>query len=316
MKNKKKIYSDNSSHNRNGTIKKVVEELLTIDHNTRKFSFDEGDLYMPSPKLLEQVIDILRSVLFPGYFGELKNGAVNTSFSIGSAIEKIDFILNDQLSRGISYNCQYEIPSEVCRKQASVLVNNFIQKIPLIRSLLHKDVLACYDGDPAAQSYGEVIFSYPSIKALINYRVAHQLFLMKVPIIPRILTEMAHSTTGIDIHPGARIGESFFMDHGTGIVIGETAIIGDRVRIYQGVTLGAKSFSKNRDGTLKKGNPRHPIIGDDVIIYSGATVLGRISVGEKAIIGGNIWVTEDVKEGARLVQNKPREESFFNGEGI
>ena len=169
--------------------------------------------------------------------------------------------------------------------------------------MLATDVQAAFAGDPAAKNPGETIFCYPSIKAVTNYRIAHELYLLGVPLIPRIITEMAHSATGIDIHPGATIGESFFIDHGTGTVIGETCIIGRNVRLYQGVTLGAKSFPKGENGHLVKGIARHPIVEDNVTIYSGATILGRITIGEGAVIGGNVWVVDDVPPGTKIYRN-------------
>ena len=182
--------------------------------------------------------------------------------------------------------------------------------MPEIRSQLETDVIAAYDGDPAAVSLGEVISCYPTIKALTNYRVAHELYRMNVPLIPRIITEMAHSETGIDIHPGAQIGRYFTIDHGTGVVIGATCIIGEHVKLYQGVTLGAKSFPLDEEGNPIKGIPRHPIIEDNVIVYSNATILGRITIGKGATIGGNVWVTEDVPAGSRIIQynNRKRNE--------
>jgi serine O-acetyltransferase len=180
----------------------------------------------------------------------------------------------------------------------------FIIQLPEIREKLHTDVIAAYNGDPAAKSLGEVIFCYPSIRAISNYRIAHALLKLNVPLIPRIITEMAHSETGIDIHPGATIGEYFTIDHGTGVVIGETAIIGNNVKMYQGVTLGAKSFPSDENGNPIKGIDRHPVIGNNVIIYSNTTILGRITVGDGAVIGGNMWVDTDVPAGAKLAQNK------------
>jgi serine O-acetyltransferase len=177
-------------------------------------------------------------------------------------------------------------------------------------------VEAAYIGDPAAKTHGETIFCYPSIRALTNHRIAHELYELGVDIIPRIIGEMAHSDTGIDIHPGATIGKSFFIDHGTGTVIGETCIIGDNVRVYQGVTLGAKSFPKGEDEMLIKGLPRHPIVEDDVIIYAGATILGRITIGREAVVGGNVWIVRDVPAGAQIVQTRALEQSFEHGAGI
>ena len=183
------------------------------------------------------------------------------------------------------------------------MASEFISKLPELRKILATDVVAAYNGDPAAKSYGEVICCYPAIKAISNYRIAHILLDLNVPLIPRIITEMAHSETGIDIHPGSRIGSHFTIDHGTGVVIGETCVIGNNVKLYQGVTLGAKSFPLDTDGMPIKGIPRHPIIEDNVIIYSNATILGRITIGHNATIGGNIWVTDDVPANAKLMQD-------------
>jgi len=193
---------------------------------------------------------------------------------------------------------------------------DFISKLPKVRQILATDVEAAYIGDPAAKSHGETIFCYPSIYALTNHRIAHELYKLEVPLIPRIISEMAHSRTGIDIHPGAQIGEYFFMDHGTGIVIGETSIIGNNVRIYQGVTLGAKSFPLDEHGNPIKGIPRHPIVEDNVIIYSGATILGRITIGKGSVIGGNLWITRNVPPGSKLVQQEFRQDYYDHGLGI
>ena len=196
--------------------------------------------------------------------------------------------------------------TEQLRQQAAEKAAGFIATLPEMRRILATDVEAAYNGDPAAHSFGEVISCYPAIRAISNYRMAHQLLCLGVPLIPRIITEMAHSETGIDIHPGAQIGHHFTIDHGTGVVIGETCIIGNNVKLYQGVTLGAKSFPLDADGKPIKGIPRHPILEDDVIVYSNATILGRITVGRGATVGGNIWVTEDVPAGARIVQTKAK----------
>ena len=193
------------------------------------------------------------------------------------------------------------------REEAVKIAAEFLKSLPELRKILTTDVIAAYNGDPAAESYGEVIFCYPAIRAISNHRIAHQLLKLGVPLIPRMISEMAHSETGIDIHPAATIGSYFTIDHGTGVVIGATAIIGNNVKIYQGVTLGAKSFPLDENGNPIKGIPRHPIIKDNVIIYSNASILGRITIGEGATIGGNIWVTEDVPAGARVMQSKARQ---------
>jgi serine O-acetyltransferase len=196
------------------------------------------------------------------------------------------------------------------------LAADFIAQLPHIRQMLSEDARAAYEGDPAAQSLGETIFCYPSIKAMTNYRVAHELYHLGVPLIPRIITEMAHSSTGIDIHPGAHIDKFFFIDHGTGVVIGETCVIGTGVKIYQGVTLGAKSFPKDKNGNPIKGIPRHPIIEDNVTIYSGATILGRITIGNGSIIGGNVWLTQSVPPHSTILNNRFEKTFFEKGSGI
>ena len=184
-----------------------------------------------------------------------------------------------------------------------------IKRLPKLREILATDVEAAYNGDPAAVNFGEIISCYPVIKALTNYRLAHELYEQGVPLIPRMLTELAHSETGIDIHPGATIGHHFTIDHGTGVVVGATCIIGNNVKLYQGVTLGALSFPLDEDGNPIKGIPRHPILEDDVIVYSNATILGRITIGKGATIGGNIWVTNDVQPGEKITQNIQKETS-------
>ena len=207
----------------------------------------------------------------------------------------------EDISNGTStVNEQHKQVKEKAEAKAAA----FVRMLPELRKTLATDVVAAYNGDPAAKNYGEIISCYPVIKALTNHRIAHKLLKLEVPLIPRILSEMAHSETGIDIHPGAQIGKYFTIDHGTGVVIGETCIIGNNVKLYQGVTLGAKSFPLDEDGNPIKGIARHPILEDNVIVYSNATILGRIRIGKGAIIGGNIWVTEDVNPGEKIMQRK------------
>ena len=212
--------------------------------------------------------------------------------------------LENQILAGFMLSAGCSTDSDSLRQKSEAMAADFIEQLPELRRTLHTDVQAMYLGDPAAVSYEEVIYCYPAIKAIINHRIAHQLFTQGVPVIPRMISEMAHSETGIDIHPGATIGKHFAIDHGTGVVIGATSIIGNNVKIYQGVTLGAKSFDLDENNNPIKGIPRHPIIGNNVIIYSNATILGRITIGDNAVIGGNIWVTTDVAEGEKLVQAK------------
>ena len=240
----------------------------------------------PSSRKVGRVVEIVRSILFPGFFDAGDEGA---------------YVLLPLLSEQIAVAFRFEGDDD---SQAASLAQTFVDYIPELRHRLALDVLAIYDGDPAASSYGEIISCYPAVRAVSNYRMAHRLYELGVPLIPRIITELAHSETGIDIHPGATIGDSFTIDHGTGIVIGETTIIGNHVKLYQGVTLGARSFPLDDKGNPIKGIPRHPILGNGVIVYSNATILGRITIGDGAVIGGNIWVTEDVPAGALITQRR------------
>ena len=261
---------------------------------------------LPSGAMLCEIVELARAILFPGYFGNATLNSRTINYHIGVNVERLMELLTQQILAGL---CSVEENSnqaygEELRLKAANLSAQFIAQLPQIRKLLATDVEAAYNGDPAATSYGEVISCYPAIKAISNYRIANQLRELGVPLIPRIITEMAHSETGIDIHPGAQIGSHFTIDHGTGVVIGETCIIGNNVKLYQGVTLGAKSFPLDEDGKPIKGIPRHPILEDDVIIYSNATILGRITIGKGATVGGNIWVTQDVAPGDRIVQRK------------
>lgn len=254
---------------------------------------------LPSGKALEAIIDLSRSILLPGYFGNSQVNLSTIQYHIGVRLEKLHALLSDQILAGLCFadECEKESRQQLNRRsnKAAVLAARAIMKFPEIRKTLATDIEAAYQGDPAAVSQAEVISCYPVIKALTNYRVAHALHEQKVPLIPRMITEMAHSETGIDIHPGAQIGRYFTIDHGTGVVIGATCVIGNHVKLYQGVTLGAKNFPLDDDGTPIKGIPRHPIIKDNVVIYANATILGRVTVGEGCVVGANVWVTEDMK---------------------
>ena len=276
------------------------------------------DVPMPSVESLSKIVEDLRSVLFPGYYGPSEITPDTMPYYIGSTLDRVKRRLADQINRGYCFVCDKieVVRCNDCENRSQIMAHEFITKLPKIRKRLLTDVEAAYDGDPAAKTHGETIFCYPSVRALTNYRIAHELYKLGVDIIPRIIGEMAHSDTGIDIHPGATIGKGFFMDHGTGTVIGETCIIGDNVRVYQGVTLGAKSFPKGDDERLIKGLPRHPLVEDDVIIYAGATILGRVTIGKGAVIGGNVWITRDVPAGAQIVQSRAMNQSFIDGGGI
>jgi len=271
-------------------ITKVSDELCKGGYKSKP---------MPSLSELSEIMDLIRSVLFPGYFGSADLTSSSRNFYMGATLDIIANRLKEQVLRGYCFFCEKENCDD-CENKPEEVVDKFMQSLPKIRYLLHTDAAAAYEGDPAARAESETIFCYPSIRALINHRVGHELHKLEVPLIPRIISESAHSETGIDIHPGAEIGEKFFMDHGTGIVIGETTIIGKNVRLYQGVTLGAKSFPLDKDGHPIKGVARHPIVEDDVIIYAGATILGRITIGKGSVIGGNVWLTDPVPAGSKV----------------
>jgi serine O-acetyltransferase len=274
---------------------------------------------LPSIKKLGKIIDLVRELLFPGYFGNTTLGASTTTHYIGVYIDELYELLSAEVLAGMCFECTDESENKVLKhsKNAKQVALDFIEFLPEIRRQLATDVEATFLNDPAARNFGEVIFSYPGIRAILNYRVAHKLLQLDVPLIPRFISEMAHSETGIDIHPRAEIGESFTIDHGTGVVIGSTAILGKNVKIYQGVTLGAKSFPLDADGNPIKGIPRHPILEDDVVIYAGATILGRVTIGKSSMIGGNVWVTNDLPPNSRVVQKRPKKEiPFTDGAGI
>jgi serine O-acetyltransferase len=284
------------------TIEAVANDLADSGKYPKVFRHVLKQKYLPSPSELEKFINDVKSVIFPGFFGVNDQKADQLKHQMKAKLEQIDKILSEQALYGICFECGNDITCQHCQERAKRIAHGFVAKLGEIRRLISIDIEAAYDGDPAAKGYAEVIYCYPSVKALLHYRVAHELLTLGLPIIPRIISEMAHSETGIDIHPGATIGEGFFMDHGTGVVIGETCLIGKNVRLYQGVTLGAKSFPKDENGNPIKGIPRHPIVEDDVVIYAGATLLGRITIGAGSIIGGNAWITESLPPGSRVSQ--------------
>ena len=270
--------------------------------------YKDGDP-LPSGKSLRRIVELSREILFPGYFGNSTVHRRTINYHIGVNVEELFSLLTEQIQAGLCFGLENTPSDNVIKKipdrdTAASIAARFISKLPEIRRILATDVEAAYYGDPAATCFGEIICCYPIIRAITNYRIAHELYMLNVPLIPRIITEMAHSETGIDIHPGAQIGHHFTIDHGTGVVIGATCIIGNNVKLYQGVTLGAKSFPLDENGNPIKGIARHPILEDDVIVYSNATILGRITIGKGATIGGNIWVTESVPAGSRIVQRR------------
>lgn len=257
---------------------------------------------LPSSKRLEEIINLSRSILFPGYFGKSQVNIDTIQYQIGVNVEKLHRLLSEQILAGLCFSCgeTKNIHCNECKAEAERITTQLIAKFPELRRILGTDVVAAFNGDPAAKSTAEIISCYPVIKTLTNYRIAHELFVMGVPLIPRMMMEMAHSETGIDIHPGATIGSYFTIDHGTGVVIGETCVIGNNVKLYQGVTLGAKSFPLDEEGNPIKGIPRHPIIEDNVVIYANATVLGRITIGDHCVVGANTWVLQDMKPGEAI----------------
>lgn len=301
----------------NSPLETVVDRLCTFAPTSPMFHRHRHDVPMPSVETLQAILEGLKSVLFPGFFGHSDLTLQNLRFHVGASLDRVLGMLQEQIKRGFCFFCSVEEMScHDCERNARELADAFAKKLPVVQQMLAFDVQAAFNGDPAARHPGEAVFCYPSIMAMTHFRVAHELHELGVPLIPRMITEFAHSKTGIDIHPGACIGSSFFMDHGTGIVIGETSIIGNNVRIYQGVTLGARSFPLDENGNPIKGIPRHPIIEDDVIIYAGATLLGRITIGRGSVIGGNVWLTQSVPPGTMVTQGRPLTQGFLDGEGI
>ena len=291
------------------TLTQAVSELSDKHSYEGLFhQYKDGDP-LPSGKSLRRIVELSREILFPGYFENSTVHRRTINYHIGVNVEELFGLLTEQIQAGLCFGLENTPSDNVIKKipdrdTAASIAARFISKLPEIRRILATDVEAAYYGDPAATCFGEIICCYPIIRAITNYRIAHELYMLNVPLIPRIITEMAHSETGIDIHPGAQIGHHFTIDHGTGVVIGATCIIGNNVKLYQGVTLGAKSFPLDENGNPIKGIARHPILEDDVIVYSNATILGRITIGKGATIGGNIWVTESVPAGSRIVQRR------------
>jgi len=277
-----------------------------------------GRRSLPSREALAEILVDLRAALFPGHYGALDLSDEGIKYYIGHTLDAALMALHEQVRRGFLFACLHGGDGDcaACERLAGPATRTFAARLPAVRALLGSDARAAYEGDPAATSADEAMLCYPGITAVTHHRLAHELHRLGVPLIPRILSELAHGATGIDIHPGAQIGGSFFIDHGTGVVIGETCVIGERVRIYQGVTLGAKSFPTDDEGLPIKGIPRHPIVEDDVIVYAGATLLGRITIGRGSSIGGNVWLTHSVAPGTRVSQAQPRHELFDGGSGI
>jgi serine O-acetyltransferase len=284
----------------------IAEEIIASCNDRECYTHVDYEP-IPSRESVIEIINRLKEILFPGYFTRGKLDPVNLRYSLGESTATLFDMLSDQIGRSIRHDCfRYGQLCSECDDQGHQIALDLLEAIPSIRKILATDVQASYEGDPAARSYDEIIFSYPGIFAITVYRVAHKLFEYNVPLLPRIMTEYAHSVTGIDIHPGAEIDDSFVIDHGTGVVIVETTNIGQNVRLYQGVTLGALSIPRDSADHFR-GKKRHPTIEDDVIIYSGATILGGDTIiGARSVIGGNVWLTESVPPDTTVVVETPR----------
>jgi serine O-acetyltransferase len=267
-----------------------------------------GARELPAREVLRQVVQQLCGALFPMRLGPVDLRHDAEDYFVGHTLDAALHALHAQVKLELRLAARHEKRSaDDVDGRASDIVREFAAALPQVRRLLDSDVLAAFQGDPAARSVDEVVLCYPGITAIIHHRLAHQLYRLGTPLLARVVAEIAHGDTGIDIHPGAQIGAGFFIDHGTGVVIGETAILGERVRLYQAVTLGAKSFPAAEDGTLRKGLPRHPVVEDDVVIYAGATILGRITIGRGSVIGGNVWLTHSVPPGSQVSQAQSKE---------
>ena len=296
--------SERSSH---WQLQTIVSQLRTARAQWRaqngRASTEQGGRELPSRAAMAEILEALCGALFPMRLGPVDLREESEDFYVGHTLDVALNALLAQARLELHYAARHSQQAEADIEAKTIqIIQDFALALPGLRSLLDSDVLAAYHGDPAARSVDEVLLCYPGILAVIHHRLAHHLYRAGLPLLARISSEIAHSATGIDIHPGAQIGRSFFIDHGTGVVIGETAIIGERVRIYQAVTLGAKRFPADEDGQLQKGHARHPIVEDDVVIYAGATILGRITIGKGSSIGGNVWLTRSVPPGSNLTQ--------------
>jgi len=278
----------------------LTKEIVATYQDQKGINHIEG-VDIPQRSAVLSALDSLLEVMFPGYTGNHNFHPACVEFVIGYHLDHVYRLLTEQVKKA----CVYADTHENAEECAEEVVLELFRKIPAIREALKSDAQAALDGDPAAHSVDEIVIAYPGLKAIAIHRIAHELYTAGVPLIPRVMTEYAHTLTGIDIHPGARIGKSFFIDHGTGVVIGETAVIGANVKLYQGVTLGAMSFPKDERGQLIKGKKRHPDIGDNVTIYSGATILGDITIGHDSVIGGNVWITETIAPHSKVTIPPP-----------
>ncbi|SAL39626.1 serine O-acetyltransferase EpsC [Caballeronia humi] len=303
-----KLPSPPNDPSREWGLAEIVAGLRASREDLHRTRHPLGIRELPSREAIVRIVNGLRSALFPTHYGAPDLTDESVDYYVGQTLESTLRLLHEQMRRALRFLPQYRDSSDAeLSNHAFDIAREFGTQLPAIRALLVSDIQAAFTGDPAAQHITEILLCYPGVWAMTHHRLAHALHRLGVPLLARFINEIAHSATGIDIHPGATIGPSFFIDHGTGVVIGETAIIGERVRVYQAVTLGAKSFPSSSDGTLVKGNARHPIVEDDVVIYAGATILGRVTIGRGSVIGGNVWLTHSVPPGSNVSQGKVRE---------
>jgi serine O-acetyltransferase len=289
----------------NQKIAAVVKRIVETYRGDTGINFIDASNLPVRGQILE-ILELFFEVLFPGHTGKRTVTKANVNFILGDILCQVYTELSEQVERAYQYQCRIDNCDDCdCHTKARNVTHDLLTDLPRIRDMLKGDVQAAFDGDPAAKSYEEIVISYPCITAIATHRIGHELYLQQVPLIPRIMSECAHAKTGIDIHPGARIGKNFFIDHGTGVVIGETSVIGDNVKIYQGATLGALSFRKDQRGKIIKGGKRHPTIEDDVTIYAEATILGDVVIGKGAVIGGNAWIKESVPPGVTVATPNP-----------
>jgi len=287
-------------------LPEVVDQVVATCDSRTCFEHVEAEP-LPSRAEAINILETCRDLLFPGYFGSQGIDRINLKYRIGLEISGLFDRLAEEIANAIRHECtRHGQVCQHCEEAGQERAFRFLQRLPDLRALLASDVHAAYQGDPAAAGFDEIIFSYPGLHAITVYRIAHELYRLEVPILPRIMTEHAHSITGIDIHPGAQIGSSFFIDHGTGVVIGETAILGKGIKLYQGVTLGALAFKRDEAGELERHTKRHPTLEDDVTVYAGSTILGGETViGARSVIGGNVWLIHSVPPDTKVVLNPP-----------
>jgi len=288
-------------------LDQIVTELRASREQTHNIRHQGRIRELPSRKAILGIVEGLCAALFPTHYGRADLSEANIDYFVGHTLNQTLPLLQDQVRKGLLFASDTGDSDERSLSQrASRITSDFASRLPTIRGLLYTDLQAAYQGDPAATSASEVLLCYPGMTAVIYYRIAHALHELGSTLVARLASDIAHSSTGIDIHPAAEIGSHFFIDHGTGVVIGETTVIGQRVRLYQAVTLGAKRFTEGENGVLVKGEPRHPIVEDDVVIYAGATILGRITIGRGSVIGGNVWLTQSVPAGSHVMQAQMR----------